>query len=244
MEENTVVVCPHCLTPQKRLVQQVSTESGYTTPTTKLHPVHDTSIDLESEEDEKRLREWCEYHWEHTFKKNFDNYNSIQWHECCVCFSKRGFSKRSGHPEYETFSLLRVQSFRQVITADGLYQWIRGRLEAHKKEGRTLIFPTINKNHPKSTDTLHHSTFSCSPVHHSPEQVQYLSKRVLELSSETITALAKIQRLEKDNNRLLASSQNWFMKYTEALKTWYSPPPLQLQDGQEEDILSNDLILI
>ena len=47
----------------------------------------------------QELKNWCRFHWSNTLSKGMKNYNAPTYHDCCLCFSKRDFAKKAGHPE-------------------------------------------------------------------------------------------------------------------------------------------------
>ena len=115
-------------------------------PSTSGHHALST-FDPTKEKDKLALREWCHCQWTMTFHKSLAKGNSIHYHECCICFSKRIFVKLAGHPQLQSASVLRIPTFKEINSADSLYRWLLARLEACFFNGRLCYFPTINRFH-------------------------------------------------------------------------------------------------
>lgn len=155
-----------------------------------------------------RLKEWCTYHWYGTIKKSMDSMNPVVYHDCCFCFSRRHFSKLCNHKPLESASVLRIPSFRNLVTHDDFYKWILEKIKVHQKLGRKAIFPSINKHHIEEESEMAEE-----------EEVVALAKRCQRLGDELYVAQTAIDRLTKDNKRLLDSSINWFTKYQESVES-------------------------
>lgn len=155
-----------------------------------------------------RLKEWCTYHWYGTIKKSMDSMNPAVYHDCCFCFSRRHFSKLSNHKPLESASVLRIPSFRNLVTHDDFYKWILDKIKVHEKLGRKAVFPSINKHHIEEESEAAEE-----------EEVVTLSKRCQRLGDELYVAQNAIDKLTKDNKRLLDSSINWFTKYQESVES-------------------------
>ena len=139
------------------------------------------------------------------------NYNAPTYHDCCLCFSKRGFAKKAGHPELQSASILKIPTLKNVENPEGLYDWIRNRMEIHNRLGRKPLFPSINIYHCSQNEQEDPDA--------EKEEKEYLSKRFEDLILNQKESQEKIQQLTEDNKRLLASSKNWCIKYQELLSS-------------------------
>jgi len=140
-------------------------------------------------------------------RKSIDSSNPVVYHDCCVCFSRRGFSKKAGHPKVESTSVLRISSLRNIGSDKNLFDWIMSRLTAHKRMGRKTFFPSINKYH----------TEECEDFETNSEETLALAKRFSRLEEEYNQARKTLDNLKKDNQSLLSSSRNWYNRYLELL---------------------------
>ena len=159
------------------------------------------------------------------------NFNAPTYHDCCLCFSKRGFAKKAGHPELQSASLLKIPTLRNVESPEGLYEWIRNRMEIHSRIGRRPVFPSINNYHSGQIEQ--------EETEVEEEKREYLSKRFEELTSKQREALEKIRQLTEDNNKLLASSKSWCIKYQELL-TSQDKDNCSYTDGSPQKVLKQD----
>jgi len=119
-------------------------------------------FDMDSLEDDMKLKQWCKVHWQASFRKSLDSYNPLTYHDCCFSFSRRGYSRKYDHPEAYSFSVLKVASLRKLTSEEELHSWIRNKMQEHIKEGRTPVFPTINSPHQEST-LVREDGLQCSP---------------------------------------------------------------------------------
>jgi hypothetical protein len=154
-----------------------------------------------------RLKEWCTYHWYGTIKKSIDSMNPAIYHDCCFSFSRRHFSKRANHKPLESASVLRIPSFKSLHTHDDFYKWIMDKIKVHEKLGRKAVFPSINKHHIEDQTLAEEE-----------DELLMLSKRCQKLGDELYLAQGTIDKLSRDNKRLLDSSINWFSKYQESVE--------------------------
>ena len=166
---------------------------------------------LASREDAQELKNWCRFHWADTLSKAMRNCNSPIYHDCCLSFSKKGFAKKSGHPELQSASVLKIPSLRSASSPEDMYEWVRERMLIHHRLGKTPVFPTIN--------TVHISSQEDETDTEEEEQREYLGKRCQELAHQQREALEKITQLAEDNKKLQASSKSWCLKYQELLLT-------------------------
>ena len=145
-------------------------------------------------------------HWGGTIKKSIDNFNPVAYHDCCFCFSKRVFAKKASHPKVESVSMMRICSLKSIDSADALYDWLLDRAKAHERMGKQPVFPTINKCHLESDDD--ENEFILTPS-------RQLKLKFDEMSQENSTAKKVIEEYEKTIEKLRASSQEWYLKYSE-----------------------------
>ena len=169
-------------------------------------------FDLNSADHAQELKNWCRFHWSNTLTKGMKNYNAPTYHDCCLCFSKRGFAKKAGHPELQSASVLKIPTLRSVENPEDLYEWIRNRMEIHNRIGKKPLFPSINTYHSSQNEQ------EKTEVEEGVEK-EYLVKRFEELAIKQKESQEKINQLIEDNKRLLASSKNWCIKYQELLST-------------------------
>ena len=168
-------------------------------------------FDLDDPRHDEKLKQWSKLHWTNTIKKSLDNSNAVTYHDCCFCFSKRGYSRKWSHPQQEALCIAKMPSFKAITTEEEFSFWLRDKMIERTKKGMILIFPSINIPHLGISHPI--ESFSSSP------QTDFLKKRCLELSEEKQEALSQLERLKADNTRLYASTKSWFDKYQEAIKS-------------------------
>ena len=139
----------------------------------------------------EQLREWCRLCWS-TIKKSMESYNPAIYHECCFCFSRRGFAKKAGHCEMQSVSVLKMPSLKALQGPEELYKWLLDRIKLQHRLGRKPIFPAINRYHTELEDDSEDTE----------KQIEHLGKRCDQLETEN-------RRLRSENARLLESSQSW-----------------------------------
>ena len=154
------------------------------------------------------LREWCKFQWSRTFQNNHHNSNSIYYHECCFSFSRRGFKRQAGYPELQTASVLKIPTFRDINSSEGLFKWLMSRLESSHLRGYKCEFPSINKYH---TDDDH----SLDEVEDNEEEIGLLRKRCDLLQRENEKVKKSVETISLENKSLLSSSKNWHNRYQE-----------------------------
>lgn len=179
------------------------------------------------------LREWSRVNWP-TIKKSIESYNPVIYHECCFCFSRRGFSKKSGHSDLQSASILRMPSLKTVSSPEELYKWLLDKLKYHHKLGRRLVFPAINRYHCELE----------SPHDELERQIELLSKRCESQSKQLEDLHQENVRLRSDNQRLLESSQSWCTMYYQSQelldKNKIEPPsPVKARWGEEGGFFTN-----
>ena len=166
-------------------------------------------FDFRNPEHCARVKEWCTNHWEPTIKKSMLSYNPLVFHDCCFCFSKRGFSKKANHRPLESSSILRIPTIKAITGPEGLFKWLLARCKSHAQAGRKTLFPTINRLHQDTEE-------EDEPE---PQHLVYLTKRTEQLSKELETAQKLIEGLNSEKKKLLDSSRNWYMRYQEVAAT-------------------------
>ena len=165
------------------------------------------TFDLNSEEDDRELKNWCRLHWKDTLSKPIQSKNASIYHDCCVSFSKKGCVKRHSHPPLQSASVLKIPTLRNTTTPEALHQWIRERLKVHSRLGKILYFPSINVAH-------FHSEEDSAPED-LYDTVEMLSKRNEILIEENEKISTEIKALREENKKLLASSKCWYAMYQE-----------------------------
>ena len=151
---------------------------------------------------------WCKNHYS-DFKKSIDNYNAMTYHDCCNCFSKRGFAKNSSHPPLQSAYILKIPTLRTVTSPEELCSWLKNRMKVHRNEGRKALFPGMNRHHSAiSEDKL---------VVGREEQLELLKNKYENLLREKVLFEKKIEKLKDDNSRLQASSKSWMKLYHTAI---------------------------
>ena len=160
-----------------------------------------------SEDDEQDLKNWCNFHFSETFRKGMDGYNAATYHDCCMCFSKKGYVKRHSHPPLQSASILKIPSLRAASSPEELYSWVRDKLLESQRLGRRPRFPSINTPHIElDTDE---TEVECM------QSADLLKKRCRDLLLMQKTFEKRVKQLTDDNQRLLASSKSWCLKYQE-----------------------------
>ena len=157
----------------------------------------------------RRVKEWCSTHWEPTIKKSMLSFNPLIYHDCCFCFSKRGFAKKANHKPLESSSILRIPTIKAITSHDGLYRWIISKAKSRSHNGQKTLFPAINRYHQDTEDEDDLDR----------HQVVYLAKRTEDLAKELHTAHKLIESLTSDNKKLVDSSKTWYTRYQEAVAT-------------------------
>jgi len=159
-----------------------------------------------------KLKHWCRVHWPATIKKSLDNNNPVTYHDCCFCFSRRGFTRRCEHPELESNPITKIPTLKGVTSEEGFHSWLRYKMHEREKGGKTLVFPSVNSPH---LEVPGHREDCLS----SPKTTEFLRKRCLELSQEKMEVLSLVDKLKEDNARLHASSKSWFERYQDAIRS-------------------------
>lgn len=181
-------------------------------------PIFDPSIT----EHKARLYYWCQAEWP-TFCRSLLHQNSISYHDCCSCFSRRRFSKMAGHPSLQTSSVATIPSFKEVESSGDLFRWLLKMLTYNSKKGARCLFPAFNRYHIEEDCKVGQGRDS------DDEEGTFLSKRVNDLNRELVQAKQMNSHLQTENNRLLESSKAWFQRYQELSEGCYQAVPSELQ---------------
>lgn len=161
-------------------------------------------IDIHNIQDLRLLEEWCLTHWHDTMLKGSKSSNAPTFHFCCLCFSRRNFSKKNSHPPLQSASILKLPGLKYATSHKDLYKWLLDRLKLNFNLGKKMFFPEIN--------AIHHS-HDDEDLEDPYENTNYLGKRLMTVSEELSKANKEIEKLREDNKRLLKSSNFWFEKY-------------------------------
>lgn len=175
------------------MVSKVGKEQGETG--------HPRWFDPASEDDTQELKNWCSFHWEQTVIHGIKTNNAAAYHYCCLSFSKKGCLKKNTHPPFQSASVLKIPGLRNARSPADLYKWLRERIADHQRLGKKAVFPSVNMPHIE-LDSEEESG-EC-------QSAELLKKRCEDLDQ-------KIRQLADDNQRLLASSKCWCLKYQELL---------------------------
>ena len=169
----------------------------------------------------KELLCWCQANWDSTFKKSLQSSNPLFYHDCCSSFSRRGFAKLAGHPPLQSSSVLRIPTFKNVKSADQLYQWLINMFVINSNRGQRSYFPTINRYHVEE---------DIQEVELDDEEPIFLKKRVENLCDNIQNIFTKrIAELEQVNQKLLCSSKSWCQKYQELLDKQENQIPVEFE---------------
>lgn len=179
----------------------------------------------------RHLELWCEHQWDLTFVKSMKSKNTMYYHFCCDCFSRRTFARIAEHNNCDTYSLTKILSFKEVESAADLYRWLLKMLTTKASRGEKCYFPALNRYH---FDENHLE---------SPEErlnnLEFLQKRYEETSLELEKALAVKKNLEVANQQLLNSSKDWCRKYHEMCDSFTGGYPPEFYTPQKRQKLLN-----
>ena len=165
-------------------------------------------FDHRNSQHRKDLLYWCRQNWDSTFKRSLSQSNPIYYHDCCTCFSRRGFAKVAGHPQLESSSILRIPSFKMVADSDQFYRWLLGMFALSAERGQRTYFPAINRFH------LHEEALESDAI---DRELVCLKKRMEDMHLQMTEQGKKLKDLETVNHQLLASSKSWHQKYVDLL---------------------------
>lgn len=173
-------------------------------------------------EHKARLYYWCQAEWP-TFCRSLLHQNSVYFHDCCSCFSKRRFSKMAGHPSLQTSSVITIPSFKEVQSSGDLFRWLLKMLTYNSKKGARCLFPAFNRYHIEEDCKVGQGRDD------DDEESTLLNKRVNELSRELVQAKQMNSHLKTENHKLLESSKAWFQRYQEVSEGCYLTVPSGLE---------------
>ena len=193
-------------------------EDASTDKQTSRAPVFDPN----NNEHKARLYYWCKAEWP-TFCRSLLHQNSVYYHDCCSCFSKRRFSKLAGHPCLQTSSVITIPSFKEVESAADLFRWLLKMLTYNSKKGARCLSPAFNRYHIEEDSKVGQGRKS------DDEEDTFLNKRVDDLNRELLQSKQLNTHLQKENHRLLESSKAWFQRYQEISDGCYQAIPSELQ---------------
>ena len=158
-----------------------------------------------------RLYEWCRVHWP-IFCRSLQHQNAVYYHECCNSFSRRHFSKISGHPTLQTSSIATIPSFKEVLSADYFFRWLLKMLTYNTKKGHPCRFPAVNRYHQELD-------INAAQEDIEDEETTMLKKRVSELNEQLYSVKETSLKTQVDNQRLLECTQMWHQKYQELVES-------------------------
>lgn len=167
-------------------------------------------IDVDNPLDIERLKAWCHVHWQVTFRSAQLHSNAMEFHICCIAFSRRHFAKTAGHPDHMTLRLNRISSFKAVETEESLFYWLVSIARERARRGERTPFPTINIKHQECQD----NELACKPKE---DCGTFLKKRCLELDSEVLELRVEVEKAKAENVKLLTSCKEWHKRYSELL---------------------------
>ena len=166
-------------------------------------------FDLASREHDQELKTWCSFHWQDTFSRAVKSRNAPTYHDCCVCFSRRGFVKNVSHPKLQSASLLQIPTLKNMESPEELYRWLKERLQLHYRLGKQPYFPSINVAHFAEEDSICGLQQDC--------EEELLAKRQVELAADKKKLEEELSQLREENRKLLSSSKMWCDKYLQLL---------------------------
>ena len=162
-----------------------------------------------NEDDEEELRNWCRIHWGRTLSKDIEFFNVPSYHDCCLCFSRKWYSKKNSHPPLQSASILKILALKKAKSHEDFFKWLKERIREHQRLGRKPFFPTINVPHlEQDCEDEQAANCQCSEA---------LRKRLFDLTEKHESAEKRLKQLTEDNQKLLASSKSWCLKYQDLL---------------------------
>lgn len=162
-----------------------------------------------SEDDEQDLMNWCHFHFSETLKKGMEGFNAATYHDCCMCFSKKGYVKRNSHPPLQSASILKIPSLRNAKSPEELYSWLREKIFESQRLGKRPLFPSINTPHMELDEE--EAEIECL------QSADLLKKKCRDHFQLQKEFEKKVKQLTEDNQRLLAASKSWCLKYQDLL---------------------------
>lgn len=165
----------------------------------------------------EKLLHWCTIHWPSTFKKAMSSGNSMFYHDCCTCFSRRHFCKNAGHPPLQSSAVTKMPSFKDVNSSEDLFRWLFKLLADNTKRGQRCLFPSLNRQHILDMDSYNEDR---------QEELELLRKRVDSLQTQEEHLNTRVKTLSEENDKLLKSAKSWYCRYQE------------LQEAQDKSAIS------
>lgn len=203
---------------------------------TQTNPLKPKPFDINSEADDKELKTWCQFHWQHVIQKGVHGHNSPTYHDCCIAFSRRSCGKRISHPSIQSASVLKIPAIRYSSCHEDLYRWLKARLKLHHRLGNKTYFPSINTAHITTDDDIDDDP---------EDQLEMLGKRCTKLLEDLFKAQQENDKLKKENMMMMKATQNWCTKYQELLvqqsddtPSYAETTPLKLIPKEKEDLLN------
>ena len=175
---------------------------------TQTRPNLPRPFDVNSEQHDIELREWCRLHFQLTLCKGINSFNAPTYHDCCLVFSRKGCVKRTSHPKLQSASVLKIPTLKFASTHEDLYRWLKDRLRLHHRLGKKTFFPSINTSHFNEEDDYSEDV---------SDEPECLGKRFDKNCHELEHARQEISKLKDENQRLLNSSKVWCQKYQDLL---------------------------
>lgn len=170
----------------------------------------DIYIDPENTAHQEWLKKWCKAHWLSTFKRSLVYGNKLTYHCCCNCFSRRSFTKASGHPPLLSIGVLQIPGLRNAVSHEDLYQWLLDILRESTRQRQKVIFPSLNRHHIDRQEYEEEEE-------QERDQEKLLAKRNADLEEKLDKTMRQALELKKHNEQLLMSSKSWHEKYEQLL---------------------------
>ena len=94
-----------------------------------------------------RLEDWASLHWETLISKAKTCKTTVYFHECCFCFSRKGYTLKAQHPQEMTVSVQKIPELKSSLSYCDFFDWLFQKLHARHKRGYAVYFPAINAPH-------------------------------------------------------------------------------------------------
>ena len=219
------------LAPKPQYSASTSTSDCSTqTPKSGKLPTLGDRFDPKNPADKTGLLRWCETHWPTTFRKALQSSNALFYHDCCSCFSRRGFSKLAGHPPLQSCPVTKIPSFKEVGNSEELYVWLLAKLSDNHKRGQKVYFPAINRVHDSQDD---------DDMQIVEDESTLLNKRFEQLCNLEEKLNQQAKTLKDDNEKLLKANNVWYLKYQDLLDRQENNLPLMLATPMKKRPKSN-----
>lgn len=195
-------------------------QARHVTPRALYYRSPAPKFDRTSPKHRQQLLEWCQLQWPLVFQPARDQKNTMYFHLCCSCFSRRYFSCRSCHPTIYTCALFSMKTFKHVNNAGAFFEWLLDQYQFIEEQGFKCYFPCLKRFHIEEEAVANPQASS---------EMASLQKRVLQLSEQIADTSHKLLVLQNDNQQLLKAGQNWFDKYQALLFKQTTPVLTPLQ---------------